>query len=74
MTMTDLLPAVERLHIQNGDVVILRMDVGPEEIDRLRQALTEAGKSGLLFIHLRDDETIEALPADEMKQHGWVRS
>jgi len=67
---------VEKLEIQDGDVLVLRgVKVGEEEnVQALRDELFLRGYRDVLVIALADGATLERLDEAAMAEHGWVRA
>lgn len=66
---------VDKLEIQDGDVLVLRgVKVGEEEnVQALRDELFLRGYRDVLVVALADGATLERLDEEAMAAHGWVR-
>lgn len=75
MAKNQLMDAVRRLHIENGDVLaIQRGAISNEEAHALSERLTAMGKTNVLILAIADPGEIKHLKEIDMNRLGWFRA
>lgn len=76
VTKKDALRITRRLHVQNGDIVLIKSGTALAEMENLNrfvESLEETGKKDILVLVVDDMEDVKTIPAKEMAKLGWYR-
>lgn len=68
--MSDLKAQIERLDLEEGDIILVRSEV---MTGMLKRGITDLMPEGCTALFLLPGESIEKLTEAEMEQAGWVR-
>lgn len=75
MAKNQMMDAIRRLHISNGDIVIVKKDAAtPDQLKDLALRLEQMGKIGVLIMAMDDPNQISTMNETDMNRHGWFRA
>lgn len=72
MTHEELMHAVKCLHINDGDVVVLR-GCSVSFAKQLNRMIHDIGHADVMVLHLVPDASLELLDTVKMREAGWIR-
>ena len=64
---------LEELHLDDGDVLLIRGGVTSEIFKQFQAELKKRGYHNILLINVGNNLDIKKLPEEEMNKAGWFR-
>jgi len=64
---------IKKLHLQDGDVVVVTVQCHPSTISQIAHTLRKTTQKDVVLIILLPGQTIQVLDEQEMNNLGWSR-
>jgi len=60
------------MKISDGDVIVVRGTIMPDDLKQIRDCLIEHGRKNVILLNLQEGQTMESVDRKKLAASGWV--